>query len=312
MNSKKNNNCCIIKKIIFIIFLITIYIYIIKMKDGTFVNVNSLPKFTEDLEGKFLFMRHGETIFNADHSQTQKINPNNIDAPLSETGIEQVRESQSIIYNLKLEKVYVSPFYRTLQTVTYALENYPNLENIVVVVHPALHEKTNNVHDYSLDIKKSKEEFNMNSNVKIDWSLFDEYVKKDKWDENFYYFDGLVLFDEKEKNDLYLKLKNLYDKGEKEKFKNELVEMSKMCKDDYKKKETFKHVFQRFVQFRKDMLKFHKNTLNDNDSKILAVTHSSFLRTVTSRTPYDTDEIEDYHDDGVKVPNAKIISIYMD
>ena len=83
-----------------------------------------------------------------------------------------------------LEKVYVSPFYRALQTLTYSLESHPNKDKIIAVVHPFVSEITNCINDYILDIKQTKKDFNLNSIIKIDWSLFDEYIKSIKYDEN--------------------------------------------------------------------------------------------------------------------------------
>ena len=72
--------------------------------------------FTTDLNGKFLYMRHGKTKFNSDHDKHRQINISYIDCHLSPNGIQQVRAKQILINKLSLEKVYVSPFYRALQT----------------------------------------------------------------------------------------------------------------------------------------------------------------------------------------------------
>ena len=134
--------------------------------------------YSRNLEGKLLFMRHGETNFNIDKNyKKRKVNKTYIDCRLNEKGIEQAKSRQEILNTLSFEQVYVSPFYRALQTLTYSLANHPNKDNIIAIVHPLVSEVGNCINDYVLDIKQSKKDFNMNSKVKIDWSLFDEFIK---------------------------------------------------------------------------------------------------------------------------------------
>ena len=161
------------------------------------IRINIKPKFTQDLKGKFLFMRHGKTEFNSDKDKLRQINPSYIDCHLSNKGIEQVKLRQKLINSLSIEKVYVSPFYRALQTVSLLLENHPNAKNISIVVHPKIAEIGGCTHDFIFDIKENKKDFNMNSKIKFDWSLFDEYVKNIKYDENFFYFNEFNMINEK-------------------------------------------------------------------------------------------------------------------
>lgn len=82
---------------------------------------------------------------------------------------------------------------------TYSLENHPNKDNIIIVVHPLVSETPNCVNDYILDIKSTKNDFNMNSVIKVDWTFFDNYIKEIKYDENFYYFEYFDCFKNIEK-----------------------------------------------------------------------------------------------------------------
>ena len=51
---------------------------------------NISPKFIPDSSGKFLFMRHGESIFNKMREDPSRVyNPDLCDAHLSKEGIEQ-------------------------------------------------------------------------------------------------------------------------------------------------------------------------------------------------------------------------------
>ena len=44
---------------------------------------------------------------------------------------------------------------------TYALQNHPNVDKIIATVHPKIAEVTCGGHDFILDIKKNKKEFNL-------------------------------------------------------------------------------------------------------------------------------------------------------
>ena len=186
---------------------------------------NESPKYIPDLSGKFLFMRHGQTWYNKQKGdESRKYNPDFCDAHLSDTGIDQIKSKQEIINKLNIEKIYVSPYYRALQTVTLVLENHPNKENIKIIVHPLISELVFGIQDFLFDTKKTKKDFNMNSKIKIDWSYFDEYVKNSKYDENFIYYDNMNLIDENDKNKQYLKWKEKYEKGNIEGFKKDITE----------------------------------------------------------------------------------------
>ena len=184
---------------------------------------NISSKFIPDLSGKFLFMRHGESLFNKMREDPSRVyNPDLCDAHLSKEGIQQSKLKQKDINELNIIKIFVSPYYRALETMTYALESYPNIENIKAIVHPQISEVVCCGNDFIIDIKETKAKFNMNSKVKVDWSLFDEFIKKSKFDENFFFFENINLLDNKTKEEIYIKLKTLYDKGDMKEYKNEL------------------------------------------------------------------------------------------
>ena len=77
-------------------------------------NIKNNQKFISDLSGKFLFMRHGQSIFNKVEDESRKINPELCDAHLSEEGINQViskqnsqnQEPKEDIYPVKQENMY--------------------------------------------------------------------------------------------------------------------------------------------------------------------------------------------------------------
>ena len=273
------------------------------------IRINIKPKFTTDLKGKFLFMRHGKTDFNSDHNNLLQINPSYIDCHLSNKGIEQVKSKQNLINSLSIEKVYVSPFYRTLQTVSLLLENHPNLKNISVVIHPKIAEIGGCTHDFILDIRQNKRDFNMNSKVKFDWSVFDEYVKNIKWDENCFYFEEYNNLNDEIKTKIYNNLKELYDKNEYNLYINALEKLAIFRMKNHKKFESISHEYNRFLDFKDNLNKIHKFTLKDINKKILMISHSSFIKISTSPGPYQ-EKIKKPHPSCHPIKNVEIISIY--
>jgi broad specificity phosphatase PhoE len=251
-------------------------------------------------------MRHGETYFNADKRKNiRRVNTKYIDCKLNQKGIAQARSKQEILNKLSFEKIYVSPFYRALQTLTYSLENHPNKDNIIAVVNPLLSETSNCINDYILDIKQTKKDFNMNSPIKIDWSLFDEYVKGIKYDENFYYFEN---FDSlKEKDQIYQKLRTIYERNNIEELKIGLTELAKLRVHYKKRFESLKYLQGRFKKFCENVKNEYKESLGDEDKKILAISHCSYMKVGTDKNLY-SEEKQYFNTNCYKPKNCEILS----
>ena len=262
--------------------------------------------YSKDILGKLLFMRHGETYFNADKRKNhRKVNKNYIDCKLNPKGIDQAKSKQEILNKLSFEKVYVSPFYRALQTLTYSLENHPNKDNIIAVVNPLIGETSNCINDYILDIKQTKKDFNMNSPIKIDWSYFDEYVKGIKYDENFYYFEN---FDSlKEKDQIYQKLRTIYERNNIEELKIGLTELAKLRVHYKKRFESLKYLQGRFKKFCENVKNEYKESLGDEDKKILAISHCSYMKVGTDKNLY-SEEKQYFNTNCYKPKNCEILS----
>ena len=271
---------------------------------------NISSKFIPDLSGKFLFMRHGESLFNKMREDPSRVyNPDLCDAHLSKEGIEQSKLKQKDINELNIIKVFVSPYFRALETMTYALESYPYIENIKAIVHPQISEVVCCGNDFIIDIKETKAKFNMNSKVKVDWSLFDEFIKKSKFDENFFFFENINLLDNKTKEEIYIKLKTLYDKGDMKEYKNELGKFLKEHYEHYRKYESFKHSSERFDEYKKFLHEKFKDTINDTNKKVLSICHSCFINVATSPVPFLIDKIEESKENLYQIKNAEIISL---
>ena len=274
------------------------------------VEKTNKPTFSSGISGKFLFMRHGQTWYNRSTDLTRRYNPDLCDAHLSDEGINQIKSIQEIINKLNLEKIYVSPYYRALQTVTIALENYPRLKDIIIIVHPKISEVVCGAHDIIFDIKKTKKDFNMDSKVKIDWSYFDKYVKGSNYEENFFYFENIDLLDEKEKNEEYCKLKKLYDENDaKESYKKELKRFLKEKSKINFKYESLRHPYKRFEEFKEYLINEHKDTLNDNNKKILCVSHNIFISTaiIPKEELYNENSKLNLH----RLKNGEIITFFI-
>ena len=281
-----------------------------KIGNYKIINSNIKPRFSQDLTGKFLFMRHGKTKFNSDHEKNRQINISYIDCHLSPKGIQQVRAKQNIINNLSIEKVYVSPFYRALQTAYILLENHPNLSKIPIIVHPKIAEIGGCTHDFILDIKQNKADFNLDSKVKFDWNLFDEYTRRLKWDENFFYFEEYDNIDDDIKNEIYNDLRRLYDNNKNELFQQALEKFARF-RIQYKKKfESIKHEYNRFLDFKNNLKNEHSINLKDKNQKILIISHSSFIKISTSPGPYKEKNAK-AHPSCHPMKNLEIISMYV-
>ena len=281
-----------------------------KIESYNTINSNIKSKFTTDLTGKFLFMRHGKTNFNSDHDKFRQLNISYIDCHLSNDGIEKVRAKQNLINSLNIEKVYVSPFYRALQTAYILLENHPNLNNISIIVEPKIAEIGGCTHDFILDIKQNKAGFNMNSKVKFNWDIFDEYIRRIKWDENFFYFEEYDNIDEDIKNKIYNDLRELYDKNDIKLYKKKLEKFAMFRIKNKQKFESIKHEYNRFLEFKNSLNINHKFTLNDKNKKILIISHSSFIKISTSPGPYN-ESCKKAHPSCHAMKNLEIISIYL-
>ena len=273
------------------------------------ITSNIKSKFSTDLNGKFLFMRHGKTNFNSDHEKIRQINISYIDCHLSPKGIQQVKAKQNLINNLSIEKVYVSPFYRALQTTEILLENHPNLSNIPIIVHPKIAEIGGCTHDFIFDIKKNKNDFNMKSKVKFNWNIFDEYIRRIKYDENFFYFEEYDNVNEDLKNEIYNNLRKLYENKKSELYQKALEKLA-MFRIEYKKKfESVQHEYNRFLNFTNILNNEHNLTLNNKKEKILIISHSSFIKIATSPGPYK-EKNSKAHPSCHSMKNLEIISIY--
>ena len=272
----------------------------------------NFQKYSLDTTGKFLFIRHGQTICNSDKNRKEKkINENYIDSHLSEEGIKQSKKLKEKVDKFNIEAIYVSPLYRSLETVKYMLENINYKGEIIV--HPLITECLNCIDDFIFDINETKKDFN---DLNINWDVFNECIKSyEKWNENFYYFEYFNRLEENQKNIKYNKLLDIYEKKEMLELKKEIVnEIPKVIfnsDSSLQPFESFKHVFSRFEDFKKYLKEKHKDSMDDLNKKIIVVTHADFLGVITNKYLYDNDNINSFPKDCCHCKNCDIISIYI-
>ena len=254
---------------------------------------------------KYYIMRHGETLYNAISDKSAKYNPEYADSHLSEKGIEQAKSKQDELNKLNIELVYVSPYYRAIETMKYSLENHPNANNIIAYVHPKISELAGMMHEFVLDIKQTKNDFNMNSKIKVNWSIFDEYIKSTKYGENLFFFNNWNLIEEDKKLEMSNKLNELYEKGDIKLYKEEV---SRIVKERYQTKlkfESYKHAYERFIDFKNDVNNRHKDD-NNNDKIILIISHKLFISIATSSCEFKSDEVKNVSSDCLSLSNCEI------
>ena len=255
---------------------------------------------------KFYFMRHGETWYNLSKEKSVKWNSEYADCHLSEKGIKQAKSTQNFFNKLDIEIIYVSPYYRCLQTMTYAFENHPNVKNIIAYVHPNIAELAGMMHEFILDISQTKKDFNMNSKVKVNWDIFDNYVKNLKYGENLFFFDNWNLIEDKKKLEISDKLNKIYEKGDMKLYKEEI---SKILKERYKirpKFESYKHAYERFIDFKNYLYEKHKDSIDNKNKKIIAISHKLFISIASSSSGFESDEINKFAPDCLTLNNCEI------
>lgn len=269
-----------------------------------------------DLKGKYIYIRHGQTTYNQNstihNKKSIKCQKEYIDCALSEKGVEQAKNLSKKLNAIQIEKVFVSPLKRALQTTFYALENHPNIDNIVVTIHPLITETVSGVHDFTFDTDKKKKEFNMETKVKFDWSLYDK-IFPTKQDQDFFFFNYVDLLNKKK---LEKAKEELYTLDSKENVDQNLIaekvaHFSKIgVEAGLRRMESLKHMFNRGIEFKKFLL--DKKFDSDTDKKVIVITHSAFIKMNTSNEAYSLEVIKDFPADSYKMENCEAISMHIE
>ena len=269
------------------------------------------PLFEKNLKGKIIFIRHGETNYNADLKKKGfkiKGDIKYIDGHLNITGERQAVNCSTNFLSLNIEDVYVSPLYRAIQSAYFIFRYHPNRKNIIFHVHPLLTEIVSSMNNFIWNIEDTKNIYNMNSEIKVDWSLFDKEFKTPE-EQNFFYFKYINLLPEQKYAEFKKKLYNSYrtDKG-----KSCLGELGKIIVDlKMKRLESLDHLFDRAVSFKEFLKEKYKNSLNDSSKKIVIISHSCFGQMFTTRECYNKRPIKEYPNDCCEMNNCEAISVFI-
>jgi broad specificity phosphatase PhoE len=264
--------------------------------------------FEKNLNGKFLFVRHGLTEFNKiqneTHSESIEFIGEYSDAVLSQEGIAQAINAQKFINNIKIEKVYCSPLKRALETCLKIFESHPNKDNIIIEVFPLVTEFLNICYDFPNSIEENKKIYNMNSKVKFNWKSFEEIFGEK---QNLFFLSYLDNLNEEEYNKFY----KIFEEANKNKTMDKAIE--ELVK--YKKEnnistlESYKHIFNRTQEFKKYLKEKHSGSIDDLSQKIIIVTHGGFIKFSTSKSVLNQKEINDWPKDCCFADNCEFISV---
>lgn len=270
--------------------------------------------------GKFLFIRHGQSEFNKYGKEKSKLNPDMIGCGLSESGIKQIEESSKLIKNLKFKDIYVSPLRRTLETAYILLKEHPQKDDIILKVNPLCQEIVAWTCDWNFDINELQKKYNMNSEIKYDWSIFNN-IYKDPIIRETYYFDYICEDNKKLVQNILDNITEkwrqyflLSDNNNKEHIKNDIklliIDAIKICANyKYGRAENFKHIYERCVQYKKYLYDIYNNDINNSDDKVLTVTHQVFIKFCTSKIAQNDYDFKEYPSDCYMTNNGEIISI---
>jgi len=266
--------------------------------------------YEKNINGKFLYVRHGKTFYNkckelegtSDHFKAE---PSLINAHLCEDGINQAKELQKVFNNIEIEEIYVSPLYRTLQTAYYIFENHPKKENIIIKIHPLITEIIASCHDIVVNIEEAKKDFNLNSKIKYDWSIFDSYYKDEK-SQNTFFVNNIDIFPNNSKEEINTILDN-YNSNE---YLNSLIKILHKSIDlkFNGRLETYKHGFNRNLKFKEFLKEKYKNNNNLN-KKVVVISHSHFIQIGTSKLAYSMEKIDEIPKDACLIKNCETISM---
>ena len=274
-------------------------------------NISKNPIFTKNLEGKIIFIRHGETDYNIDFDKKGskiKSDINYLDGHLNSNGKKQAEESSKLFENLDIEAIYVSPLYRTLESASIIFKNHPKKSDIKLIVHPLLTEVISSMNNFTDDIEIKKGIYNEKSDIKVDWSVFDGEFKN-KEDQNFYYMNYVNLLPKTK----FVNIKNkMYNSLKTGKMKECITELGKIISDlKMKRIESLDHLFNRTIQFKEYLKDKYKNSLNDCNKKIIIISHSCFGKMFTSRECYGKTNIIEYPKDCCDMINCEAISVFI-
>ena len=268
--------------------------------------------YSRNLHGKFLFIRHGQTDYNVDSTKIElkkiRCMEKYLDCPLNSTGRLQAEEGGINFMDFDVEIGYVSPMRRCLETVYFMFKEHPKKSNFKFIVHPLITEISNSVHGYISDITESKNKYNMETEVKFDWSLF-EALFPTPLEQNTFFINNFSCLPNKimEKH-----IEKIYQSFQSENFTKNIASLAKIGYDcGISRLESLYHIWLRGMKFKEFLKEAYKNYLTETNKKVIVVSHNVFIRMLTSKEPFSNKNMDKYPKDSLNINNCQGISIYV-
>jgi broad specificity phosphatase PhoE len=276
---------------------------------------------------EIFYVRHGETDFNdvlnsSKNPEKVRSDENFIDCSLNAKGLSQVESLSLKIKNIEIDYVFCSPLNRCLETAYHSLKIHPNKDMIRVIVSPYITEVVNSIQDVSICIKKKKEIYNENSEIKFDWSYFDACFRKEEKETYFLNFIEL----EDSYSEVERLIKNIRDSEEKKGLYSQLLSV---FINEKKRPESLFNLYLRTHKFKKFLKNFLDSSLRNSSNereeekvrrgdeffnkektkKVFVFTHSGFIRMSTGNFTKPVQEVSSYPRDCLKPRNCEMVSI---
>jgi broad specificity phosphatase PhoE len=263
--------------------------------------------FTRSTKGQVLYIRHGETNYNkflekSENKKEVQTDESLLDSSLSEEGRSQAEKLFDNLKSLNFKFVFCSPLNRCLETTNLSLQSHSNKEKIIVIVHPFITEVVNGAQDIPKNLQKKKEIYNMNSDVKFDWSYFDSLY--DEVLAESYFLDCVdnILEGDEEIRKLAKKIKSQEIKeGLYSRFLSHFILNNR-------RPESLSNLFERSNKF-KQFLKIFMQENKYKDEKVLVITHSAFIRMSTTELGHQMESVDCYPEDCCSPKNCEVISV---
>jgi len=257
------------------------------------------------LNGPIIYIRHAQTNYNTFSKEIKekkliRLEEKYLDCVLSEEGRKQCDNFYNLIKDYDIKYCFTSPLARCLETSSISLKNHKNAEKIEIIVHPLLTEIISSTQTITKSIKAKKEEFNMNSHIKYNWNVFDQYYPNEK-DQDHYYFDFVDHPIVETQTELIHQIKENPENGQISKF------LGAFWKHGLRP-ETFSSLLNRTISFKNYLIDFIKEKRLSENEKILIFTHLGFITMSTSNTVSILNNITEFPRDGFCPRNCEAIS----
>ena len=258
---------------------------------------------------KILYVRHGCTEFNMLEKNEKtndliKLKDIYLDCSLSDKGKLQIKEVSNKLTNINISTCFVSPLNRCLESISIALEDHPNKNNITIYIEPHLTEFiTGSQHNISKNIYDKKRKYNMDKEgLKFNWIFFDKFVETTEFKENHnLYF--LEFIDNKIDN---------FDEIKERLNKDFSIENLKYLLENYtrsfnKKPESYTNLLKRCKKVKETLKNFIKDS--GKHELIIVMTHSAIIKMSSSKVVLGLDSIDKYPEDSFLPGHADTVEI---